>query len=117
MSFQFFITAETVNLTLYTGSNEILSNSLIQVTYYDKISLSLRAMANAEKIYLNGGTANLVIGNYSQKFTEDKDFWYNITLTCDPDNFKLLENKIFIIFTHPNYTSSKFYFQVLVVSL
>jgi hypothetical protein len=107
LSFQFYITADNVNLSLYTGSNEILSNSLIQVTYYDEISLSLRAMANAEKIYLNGGTATLTTGNFSQEFTEYEDF-YNITLKCVPDNFKLFENKVFISFTHPNYTSSKF---------
>ena len=114
LSFQFFITAESVNLTLYSKSDEILSNSLIQVTYHDEFSLSLRAMASAEKIYLDGGSATLVIGNYNQNFTENGDFWYNITVTCDPDTFDLGINTAYISFTHSNYTTSKFYFQILV---
>ncbi len=113
-SFQFFITAETVNLSLYIDSNEISANSLIQVTYYDEFSISLRALANAEKIYLEGGSAIFVIGSYTQDFVENANFWYNISIICDPLNFDLGINTVYVRFIHPNYTSSTFYFQILV---
>ncbi|NHJ26094.1 MAG: hypothetical protein EAX89_16065, partial [Candidatus Lokiarchaeota archaeon] len=113
-SFQFFITAETVNLSLYIDSDEISANSLIQVTYYDEFSISLRALANAEEIFIEGGSAIFVIGSYTQDFVENANFWYNTSIICDPLNFDLGINTVYVRFIHPNYTSSTFYFQILV---
>jgi hypothetical protein len=113
-SFQFFITAETVNLSLYVDSNEILTNNLIQVTYYDEFSLSLKALTNAEKVFLEGGSAIFVIGSYIQDFIENANYWYNTTVICNPSDFDLGINTVYVRFFHPNYTSSTFYFQILV---
>ncbi len=113
-SFQFFITAETVNLSLYIDSQEIDANSLIQITYYDVFSLSIRALANVEKVFLDGGSAIIAIGSYNQDFTQTANYWYNTSVVCDLANFDLGINSVYVRFLHPNYTSSTFYFQILV---
>ncbi|MFX1355858.1 MAG: hypothetical protein ACFFA8_01115 [Promethearchaeota archaeon] len=113
-SFQFFIVAETVNLSLYVNSNQILPNNLTQVTYYDEFSLSLKALANSEKIFLEGGSATFVIGSHSQDFNENANFWYNTSIFCDPSYFDLGVNIVYVQFNHPNYTSSTFHFLILV---
>ena len=113
-SFQFFITAETVNLSLFVDSQEIDANSLIQITYYEEFSLSIRALANVEKVFLDGGSAIIVIGSYNQDFIQTANYWYNTSVTCDLSNFDLGINSVYVRFLHPNYTSSTFYFQILV---
>jgi len=113
-SFQFYITAETVNLSLYVDSQEIATNSLIEVIYYDEFFLSLRALANVEKIFLDGGSVIFAIGSYNQDFTQTANYWYNMSITCDLSNFDLGINSVYVRFLHPNYTSSTFYFQILV---
>ncbi|MBY9020889.1 MAG: hypothetical protein KGD67_07515, partial [Candidatus Lokiarchaeota archaeon] len=113
-SFQFFITAETVNLSLFINSQEILANHLIEITYYDEFSLSIRALANVEKIFLDGGSAIFAFGSYSQDFIPNANHWYNTSAICDPINFDLGINSVYVRFLHPNYSSSTFYFQILV---
>ena len=113
-SFQFFVTAETVDLLLYIDSQEIVSNSLIELTYYDEFSLSIRALANVEKIFLDGGSVTFVIGSYNQDFIQNANYWYNTSVICDPSNFDLGINSVYVRYLHPNYTSSTFYFQILV---
>jgi len=113
-SFQFFITAETVNISLYVDSQEIATNSLIEITYYDDIFLSIRALANAEKLFLDGGSVIFTIGSYNQDFIQNANYWYNTSIICDPSNFDLGINSVYVRFLHPNYTSSTFYFQILV---
>ncbi|TET02177.1 MAG: hypothetical protein E3J90_02715 [Promethearchaeota archaeon] len=113
-SFQFFVTAETVNLSLYVDSQEIDANSLIEITYYDEFSLSIRALANVEKVFLDGGSAIIAIGSYNQDFIQTANYWYNTSVICDLSNFDLGINSVYVRFLHPNYTSSTFYFQILV---
>lgn len=113
-SFQFFITAETVNLSLYIDSQVIDANSLIEITYYDEFSLSIRALANVEKVFLDGGSAIIAIGSYNQDFIQTANYWYNTSVICDLANFDLGINSVYVRFLHPNYTSSTFYFQILV---
>lgn len=113
-SFQLFITAETVNLSLYVDSQKIVANSLIEFTYYDEFSLSVRALANVEKIFLDGGSVIFATGSYNQDFVQYANYWYNTSIIFDPLNFDLGINSVYIRFLHPNYTSSTFYFQILV---
>ncbi|MCK5158030.1 MAG: hypothetical protein KAR08_02650, partial [Candidatus Heimdallarchaeota archaeon] len=113
-SFQFFVTAETVNLSLFIDSQEIVANSLIEITYYDEFSLSLRALANVEKVFLDGGSAILVVGTNNQDFIQNANYWYNTSIICDLSNFNLGINSVYVRFLHPNYTSTTFYFQILV---
>ncbi|MHA1486729.1 MAG: hypothetical protein ACTSSC_06110, partial [Promethearchaeota archaeon] len=113
-SFQFFITAETVNLSLYVDSQEIVANSLIEITYYDEFFLSIRALANVEKVFLDGGSAIIAIGSYNQDFIQTANYWYNTSVICDLANFDLGINSVYVRFLHPNYTASTFYFQILV---
>jgi len=113
-SFQFFITAETVNLSLYVDSQEIDANSLIEITYYNEFSLSIRALANVEKVFLDGGSAIIAIGSYNQDFIQNANYWYNTSVICDLSNFDLGINSVYVRFLHPNYTSTTFYFQILV---
>ena len=113
-TFQFFITAETVNLSLYVDSQEIVANSLIEITYFDELSLSLRALANVEKLFLDEGSAIFAIGSYNQEFTQNANYWYNTSVICDLSKFDLGINSAYVRFLHPNYTSSTFYFQILV---
>ncbi|MBY9016784.1 MAG: hypothetical protein KGD68_13930, partial [Candidatus Lokiarchaeota archaeon] len=113
-SFQFFITAETVNLSLYVNSQEIVANSLIEITYYDGVSLSLRALSNVEKLFLDGGSAIFVIGSCNHDFIQYANHWYNISILCNYSHFELGINSVYVRFLHPNYTSSTLYFQILV---
>ncbi len=113
-SFQFFITAETVNLSLYVNSQEIVANSLIEITYYDGFSLSLRVLANVEKLFLDGGSAIFVVGSCIHDFIQYANHWYNISVLCNYSHFDLGINSVYVRFMHPNYTSTTFYFQLLV---
>ena len=113
-SFQFFITAETVNLSLYVNSQEIVANSLIEITYSEGFSLSLRALSNVEKLFLDGGSAIFVVGSCNHDFIQYANHWYNISVLCNHSHFDLGINSVYVRFMHPNYTSTTFYFQILV---
>ena len=113
-SFQLFISAQNVNLTVAINSLEVGENYLVETSYYDVISLSCRAYAVIEQINLSGGTITFINEQYEQGLVDCGNSWFNTSILISTSNFSLGINYAYIEFQQDNYTTTTFFFQILV---
>ncbi|MFX1569271.1 MAG: hypothetical protein ACFFCV_12980 [Promethearchaeota archaeon] len=113
-SFQFLIHEQDINLSVYINTQKIMENSLIEVNFNEEITLSCRAYAEIEEIYLDGGKFTFVSGTYKKNIPISANFWFNTSITIESSNFSLGINYIYVEFAQVNYTSEIFAFQIIV---
>ncbi|MFX1568497.1 MAG: hypothetical protein ACFFCV_09025 [Promethearchaeota archaeon] len=113
-SFQFLIRAQKLNLTVLINSDEIVENSLLELSFNDEFSISAQSYALSEKIYLEYGLMTFVASDYEKNFTGYVNYWYNTSISCSPNIFSLGVNYVFLRFQKENYSTTIFSFQILV---
>jgi len=111
-SFQFFIRAQNVNLTVRIDNELIPENHLIEKFNHQNITVSCRAFAEIEAIYLSGGSVVLITELNEISLSEDLDFWYNKTFTISSDLLSQGINYVYLKFDLSNYTTTTFSFQI-----
>jgi len=113
-SFQFYIRAQPINLNVSINNQNIPENFLIVASFNDLISISCRAFAETEGIYLSGGTVKFVLDFHEIDLTESFNYWYNESLGISTNFFSLGINYVYVKFELSNYTTTAFSFQILV---
>jgi len=108
------IRAQNVNLNISINNQNIPENHPIEVSFNDLISISCRAFAETEGIYLSGGTVKFILDFHEIDLTESIDYWYNESLGISTNLFSLGRNYVYIKFELSNYTTTTFSFQILV---
>ena len=108
------IRTQNVNLNISINNQNIPENYLIEVSFNDLISISCRAFAETEGIYLSGGTVKFILDFHEIDLTESFYYWYNESLGISTNLFSLGINYVYIKFELSNYTTTTFSFQVLV---
>ncbi|MCJ7651764.1 MAG: hypothetical protein MUP85_24430, partial [Candidatus Lokiarchaeota archaeon] len=113
-SFQFYIRAQSISLEVKIDDQYIPENYLLESYYNALISISCRAFAEAEEIYLAGGSITFIIDTYEFDMSEYPNYWYNRTFSVSANFFSLGINYVYVKFDLSNYTTTTFSFQVLV---
>ncbi len=113
-SFQLFIRTQTINLTLCINSQQVQENYLIEKYFNEQITLSCRAYAEVEQIYLSNCTMIFINGNYEHNLTEYVNYWYNDSIVISTTYFELGLNYVYIKFIRTNYSTTTFSFQIKV---
>ncbi len=113
-SFQFLIKAQKLNLTVLINSDQIIENSLLELSFNDEFSISAQSYALSEKIYLENGLMTFVANSYEKNFTGYANYWYNTSISCAPNIFSLGVNYVYLRFQKENYSTTVFSFQILV---
>ena len=113
-SFQLFIRAQNINLSLYMNSQSVEENTPISRNYNEDLLLSTRAYASAESKYLSGGSMTFINDLYEVNLTEGSPSWYNTSITISTISFSLGLNYVYFKFQLNNYTTTTFSFQILV---
>jgi len=113
-SFQFYVRAQKVDLNISINNQNIPENYLIERFFNDLVSISCKAFAETEGIYLSGGTVKFVLGIHEFNLTESFDFWYNESLSISTNIFSLGINYAYVKFQLANYTITTFSFQIFV---
>jgi len=108
------ISNQNVNLTVAIDFLEVNENSLIPFYFNEVITLSCRASAMLEQIYLSGGTITFISTQFEQKFMKYNNSWFNTSIQISASNFSLGINYVYIEFQQDNYTTTTFSFQILV---
>ena len=112
--YQFQIVEQSVNLSVYINSIGIQDNSLHEVTYYDLINISAKAMSIIDEDYISGGNFTWISASYDKNLTEFANYWYNSSIECLPEFFSSGINFIYLRFEHPNYRTQTFGFEILI---
>jgi len=113
-SFQLFIRAQAINITLEIDSQEQPQNYLVETTFNDVFNISCQAYAVIEKINLTSGNFTFNLGSYQQSLIEYGNTWFNTTITVSTVIFDLGINYVYLKFMQENYTATTFSFQVQV---
>ncbi|MHA2288887.1 MAG: hypothetical protein ACXABG_08870, partial [Promethearchaeota archaeon] len=113
-AYQFQITKQSVNISVYLNSLNIRENSLHEVTFFDILNISVKAMSNIDKVYISGGNFSWIGELYEKNLTESSGDWYNASLECSPEIFSPGINFIYLRFEHPNYRTETFGFEILI---
>ncbi len=112
--YQFQIIEQSVNLSVYLNTLNIQDNSLHEVTFFDILNISAKAMSNIDEVYISGGNFTWISESYEKNLTEFFNFWYNTSIECSPDFFSSGINFIYLRFEHPNYRTQTFGFEILI---
>jgi hypothetical protein len=112
--YQFQIVQQSVNLSTYLFSQQMIESSLVETTFNTFLNISVKAISNIDKELLSGGLITFIRGNYQKNLTEFGNFWYNVSIFCSPANFTLGINLVYLKFEHPNYRTATFSFQILI---
>jgi hypothetical protein len=112
--YQFQIIEQSVNLSVYINSVNIQENSLHDVTFFDTINISAKAMSIIDKNYISGGNFTWISESYEKDLTEYINYWYNSSIECLPEYFPSGINFIYLKFEHPNYRTQTFGFEILI---
>lgn len=112
--YQFQIVAQSVNLTIYINNEKIDQNSIIETSFNNLISVSARALAKNDKIYLSGGNFTWISENFKKNITEQLNNWYNTSFICSTSLFSLGYNYIYIEFQLTGYSNAIFPFQLII---
>ncbi|TFG20309.1 MAG: hypothetical protein EU533_06195, partial [Promethearchaeota archaeon] len=110
-SIQFYITEQTISLEVEIDGNSTPENSLIEKSFKENISISCRAFAETEAIYLPGGTLKLFIGINQFNISETANYWYNRTIGISSNFFSTGINYAYLKFELTNYTTTTYSFQ------
>ncbi|TKJ25990.1 MAG: hypothetical protein CEE42_05915 [Promethearchaeota archaeon Loki_b31] len=108
------ISEQNVNLKVVINSLEVGENSLVETSYNKVITLSCRAYAALEQIYLSGGTITFINEQYEQSLVEYDNSWFSTSILISTSTFSLGINYVYIRFQQDNYTTTTFSFQILV---
>jgi hypothetical protein len=108
------ISDQNVNLKVAINSLEVGENSLVETSYNEVITLSCRAYAALEQIYLSGGTITFINEQYEQSLVKSDNSWFNTSIPISTSTFSLGINYIYIEFQQENFTTTTFSFQILV---
>jgi len=108
------ISEQNVNLKVVINSLEVGENSLVETSYNKVITLSCRAYAALEQIYLSGGTITFINEQYEQSLVEYDNSWFSTSILISTSTFSLGINYVYIKFQQDNYTTTTFSFQILV---
>lgn len=112
--FQLYLRTQSVNLSLFIGSQKAPDNYIIEKRFNDQISLSCRAYAEAEHEYLSNGTITFINGDYEHNLTKCENNWYNDSIVITTTNFFVGINSVYIRFEQANYSIITFSFQIQV---
>jgi hypothetical protein len=115
-SFQFFIRAQEIFLDVKINDVSIPENYLQEVYTNQLISISCRAFAEDEMIYLTGGSIKFITEGDEFDLVEESNYWYNISIRISSDNFSLGINNVYVKFELSNYSTTTFSFQIYVRS-
>ena len=113
-SFQFYIRAQNVMLEVEINHESIPENHLVEVFSSENLTVSCRAQAEIEGIYLAGGSVVLITDLNQISLSEYPNFWYNRTFTISPDLLIQGINYVYLKFDLTNYTTTTFSFQIYV---
>ena len=113
-SFQLFIRTQSINLTLYIDFQQVQENYLAEKKFNEHLTLSCRAYAEAEQIYLPNCTMIFINGDYEYNLTEYVNYWYNDSIVISTAYFELGLNYVYIKFIQTNYSTTTFSFQIQV---
>ncbi|MEJ2277359.1 MAG: hypothetical protein P8Y70_06370 [Candidatus Lokiarchaeota archaeon] len=113
-SFQLSIYEQDVNLEVKLNSKPIGENSVTELSFKEYLNISVRAYANAEKIYISGGVITFVNDPYKENLTESPLTFYNISILINTDNFSAGINTIYLSFHKLNYITKTFSFKLLI---
>lgn len=116
-SFQLFIRAQPINLTLYVDSVPTQENVLVEKSFNDNITLSCRAYAEVEKKFLTGGNFSFNVGSNVFILPKVAPSWFNLTVKITTINFSIDVNSVSVKFEQINYTTTIFSFQIQVQKL
>ena len=103
-----------MNLTVFINSDNIQENSLHDVTFFDIVNVSAKAMSIIDTNYISGGIFAWISESYEKNLTEYVDDWYNSSIECLPEDFSSGINFIYLRFEHPNYRTQTFGFEILI---
>ncbi|MHA1212474.1 MAG: hypothetical protein ACTSSH_08440, partial [Candidatus Heimdallarchaeota archaeon] len=113
-SITIIISTQNIDLTVAIDSLEVDENSLIPYFYNEVITLSCRAYAAFEQIFLSGGTITFINAQIEHGLVKFDDSWFNISILISTSTFSLGINYVYIEFQQDNYTTTTFSFQFLV---
>ncbi|NVM45334.1 MAG: hypothetical protein HWN79_10485, partial [Candidatus Lokiarchaeota archaeon] len=112
--YQFQIIEQSVNLSVFINSVQIQDNSLHEVTFFDMINVSAKAMSIIDEEDISGGNFTWISASYNKDLTELANFWYNTSIECLPGSFSSGINFIYLKFEHSNYRTQTFGFEILI---
>ena len=111
--YQFQIVKQSVSISVFLNSLNIIENFLLEVTFFDFINISTRVKSNIDNAYILGGNITWVSEFYELNLSEFADYWYNSSIQCLPENFSSGINFVYLKFQHSNYRTETFGFEVL----
>ncbi|MHA1509800.1 MAG: hypothetical protein ACTSO6_13980, partial [Promethearchaeota archaeon] len=112
-NYQFQIIKQSVSISVFLNSINIIENSLLEVTFFDIINVSTKIKSNIDDDYILGGNITWFSESYESNFTEFAGYWYNSSIQCLPDYFSSGINFVYLKFQHPNYRTETFGFELL----
>ncbi|MFX1586968.1 MAG: hypothetical protein ACFFC1_02330 [Promethearchaeota archaeon] len=113
-TFQLYIRAQHINLTVQIDYQDIPENYLHEVFYNDVFHLSCRAYAEIDGVFLSGGIITFVNGEYEIELTESTENWFNLSILVSASFFSVGPNYAYLRFEQYNYTTTTFLLQILV---
>ncbi|MFX1462241.1 MAG: hypothetical protein ACFFBF_04250 [Promethearchaeota archaeon] len=108
------ITNRQANVSVYIDSLKIQELDLVEKSFNDKLSVSVRISDTITKNYLPGEDLTLKCKDYLVNIPYSGDFWYNISLNCSPSIVTLGRNLIDISLEKDNYDLCIFPFQLFI---
>jgi len=108
------ISEQNVNLKVAINSLEVGENSLVETSYNEVVTLSCRAHAALEQIYLSGCTITFITEQFEQSLVKYDNSWFNTSITISTSTFSLGINNVYIEFQQDNYTTTTFSLKILV---
>ena len=115
-SFQIFLRAQDIILSLYLDSAPIEPNHLLEKSFKEIFNISCQAFATVEAKFLTGGNMTLVNGEHELLIPELTNSWFNTSITISSDFFSLGPNYVYVRFEQSNYTTTAFPFQMYIKS-
>ncbi|HEY0089520.1 MAG TPA: hypothetical protein VGB37_11795, partial [Candidatus Lokiarchaeia archaeon] len=112
--YQFQIVEQSVNLTIYLNNEKINQNSIIETSFNNLITVSARALAKNDKIYLGGSNFTWISESFTKNITEQLNNWYNTSFICSTSSFSLGYNYVYIEFLKNGYATAIFPFQLII---
>jgi len=112
--FQLLISEQKVNISTFINNQEIIENSIKELTFKEKINISARVLANGEQVFLSGANITFISDNYNKDLNETTFPWYNTSIEISGSYFNPGINHVYLKFELENYTTDIFSFQFLI---
>ncbi|MBY9009452.1 MAG: hypothetical protein KGD74_06270 [Candidatus Lokiarchaeota archaeon] len=111
-NYEFQIIEQSVSISVFLSSLNIIEDSLLEFTYFDFINISTKVKSNIDDAYILGGNITWVSELYESNFSAFADYWYNFSMQCLPEYFSSVINNVVLKFQHPNYRTETFGFEL-----